>query len=89
MPFANGTDYVPRDMPAFIHKGERIIPAAQNLRDRSAGGGGGRSVAVTYAPVIQVDSRSDRAQVLADVQRAVSDGHRDMLEFLKAQGVTG
>lgn len=29
-PFAAGTNSVPEDMPAFIHKGERIIPAADN-----------------------------------------------------------
>jgi phage-related minor tail protein len=29
-PFAVGTNSVPEDMPAFIHKGERIIPAADN-----------------------------------------------------------
>jgi hypothetical protein len=28
--FAVGTNYVPSDMPAMIHEGERIIPAADN-----------------------------------------------------------
>jgi tape measure domain-containing protein len=29
-PFAIGADYIPEDMPALVHQGERIIPAADN-----------------------------------------------------------
>jgi hypothetical protein len=76
--FASGIDYVPRDMPAIVHRGERIVPAAQN---RMGGGG------LTYSPVIHIDSRSDRAQVGALVAQAVQQGNLQMLQHLQAQGV--
>lgn len=39
--FDVGTNYVPQDMVAKIHKGERIIPAADNEQLLNAAGGGG------------------------------------------------
>lgn len=76
--FAVGTDYVPHDMLALVHRGEAIIPAAQN----SAGSG----ITLVDNSKINVDSRSDRAAVIADVSRLVDGKQAQMLDRLRREG---
>ena len=49
--------------------------------------GGGRAVAITYAPQIHIDARSDQAQVAQLVAASTQQGQQQMLEHLRAQGV--
>jgi lambda family phage tail tape measure protein len=56
------------------------------FRPNSAGsiipnGAGGQSI--VYSPVINIDSRADRAQVQADVQRTVREGNRQLVAMLQ------
>lgn len=55
--FATGTSRVPRTGLALVHEGEQIIPANE------VGSG------VTYAPTFNVDSRTDRADIVALMRR--------------------
>jgi len=64
--FAAGTDFIPRDGLAFLHKGEAVIPAAQN----SGRGGNTYNVSVSVA----VDAGGSRVQ--GDAAQATELGRR-------------
>lgn len=64
--FAVGTNYVPRDGLAMIHRGEAIIPAAQNR-----GGFGGMSVTNHFAITGPVDRRT-QDQIALAVSRSIA-----------------
>lgn len=70
--FDVGTDYVPRDMVAQIHKGERIVPAANNR----PGALGGHSVSV----VINMGGGGSPAEV----RRAGGAAAREVLGVLSS-----
>ena len=57
--FAEGTPFVERTGPAFLHRGEAVIPADQN-----------RMGSITVNIVQNIDSRSDQATIVQATMRA-------------------
>ncbi len=81
--FASGTDFVPRDMLAMVHRGERIIPASQNT------GGTGN---VSYSPSVNVNftinGPADRAQLRRFVRDEILPQITEALD-VNSRGVVG
>jgi hypothetical protein len=67
--FANGIDYVPRDMLAVIHEGERIVPRADNQKMMMGGDRGLPPITQNFNITGPIDTRS-RSQIAA----AAADG---------------
>lgn len=73
-----------------LHEKEMVLPRAQAdvIRGLAANGGKGSSnmPSITYAPVIQIDSRTDQAQVKQLVSSAVQQGNADLVDKLQRAG---
>ncbi|WP_343739992.1 phage tail length tape measure family protein [Delftia tsuruhatensis] len=68
--FDIGTNYVPFDMPAIVHAGERIVPAADNRRlmaalDGAGGPAGGAVLEVLQAVRQGIDALREAAEATA------------------------
>lgn len=72
------------EVPAILQKGEGVFTREQM---KALGGGGGKAAQITFAPVVNVDSRSDRAQVISDVTSIVGENNRRFMEQLRQHGV--
>lgn len=76
--FDVGSSFVPRDTLAFVHRGERILTAAEN---RSGGG------AVVHMPLtVHIDSRTDAASVRGYVLQAASLAERRLMQSARTGG---
>lgn len=69
--FEQGADYIPNDMTANIHKGERIVPKADNERlMKAVEGGGSQGGGAVHLHVHAMDSR--------DVKRFLSKNNKQI-----------
>lgn len=72
--FAVGTDYVPKDMLAFVHRGERIVPANEN----KGRWGQGMSVVMNVSTRDAGSFRASRGQLAAQMASTVNAARRNL-----------
>ena len=91
--FDVGTNYVPRDMTASIHQGERIIPAADNreLMGRLRDPAGGNLAAKMDALIAKIDQLAAGNQMQAEevVKGQYGAIQAAVIEIRELTGLTG
>jgi hypothetical protein len=72
-----------------LHEKEMVLPKAQAdvIRGLAANGGkGGGGMTLNYSPVFNLDSRSDRALAMADMQSVARQSNADLVDRLQRAG---
>ncbi|KQV50061.1 DUF4214 domain-containing protein [Massilia sp. Root335] len=89
-PFAVGTNFIPEDMPAMVHKGERIIPAADNreLMDRLSNPSSNNDALLAEIKALRVEVQAFRQANSAENQAIAKNtmSTSDTLERVTAGG---
>jgi hypothetical protein len=76
------------EVPAILQRGEGVFTAGQmKALGAAMHTGGGRVAAITLAPQIQIDARSDQAQIAQLIGGAMAQSQRDMWAQLHARGL--
>jgi len=65
---------------------EAIMPLKRDSAGRLGVSGGGGGVVINDSRVINIDSRSDRASIMQDIQRATKQSNAELIEKLERQG---
>jgi len=69
---------------------EAIMPLSRGSDGKlgvRAQGGGGNGVSIVYSPTIQIDSRTDQAQVRQLVDNSVRQGNAQLVDTLQRRGI--